>query len=80
MYFVYFLQSINNPKKTYIGYTCNIEERLIKHNQGGSIHTSKHKPWKLIGYIAFESDKKAMAFETYSKYGSGNAFVKKHLW
>jgi predicted GIY-YIG superfamily endonuclease len=52
MYYVYILQSINHPHKTYIGITPDIANRLTVHNQGGSIYTSKLKASKLIGYIA----------------------------
>ncbi|MCH7974756.1 MAG: GIY-YIG nuclease family protein, partial [Bacteroidetes bacterium] len=33
-YYVYVLQSINNPDKFYVGYTINIKDRLTKHNEG----------------------------------------------
>ena len=41
----------------------NIKKRLAKHNDGGSAHTSKHKPWKIKNAIAFEDEEKALAFE-----------------
>lgn len=54
--------------------------RLVKHNEGGSPHTAKFKPWKLVAYIAFQDKEKAAAFEQYLKSGSGHAFANKHLW
>ena len=80
MYYVYLLRSIKNSSKTYIGYTTNIDQRLETHNSGGSIHTSKHRPWKLVTYIAFDLEEKAIEFEKYIKIGSGYAFAKKRLW
>jgi putative endonuclease len=80
MYFVYFLRSINNPEKTYSGYTTNLQERLNTHNMGGSVHTAKYKPWHLVTYIAFDDEQKAKDFEKYIKVGSGNAYAKKRLW
>jgi putative endonuclease len=80
MYFVYFLRSINNSKQTYVGYTTNIDQRLETHNSGGSVHTSKYKPWNMVTYVAFDSEEKAKSFEKYVKVGSGNAWAKKHLW
>jgi len=78
-YFVYILQSISNPDKYYVGYTTNIKERLIKHNEGGDKYTSKYKPWKIKNAISFIEKEKALAFEKYLKSHSGRAFAKKHF-
>lgn len=80
MYYVYLLKSIKDSSKTYIGFTTNIEQRLETHNSGGSIHTRQYRPWKLITYIAFDSEEKAVEFEKYIKTGSGHAFAKRRLW
>lgn len=80
VYYVYFLRSLKNSSKTYIGYTTNLEQRLDTHNSGGSIHTKKDKPWKLIIFIGFDTEKKAKYFEEYIKIGSGHAFAKKRFW
>ncbi len=79
MYYVYILQSKNFPKQNYIGQTDNVDQRLYVHNTGGSPHTAKYKPWKLISSISFESKEKAIEFEQYLKSGSGRAFIKKRL-
>jgi len=80
MYYVYLLRSLQDPLKTYIGYTTNVEQRLETHNSGGSIHTSKYRPWELVMYMAFASREKAIDFEKYIKVGSGSAFAKKRFW
>lgn len=80
MYYVYLLRSIKNPSKTYIGFTNNLEQRLETHNSGGSIFTEPDRPWKLIMYLAFDSEQKAIEFEKYIKVGSGYAFAKKRFW
>ena len=80
MYYVYHIRSVNYSNKLYIGYTTNLKERLIKHNEGGSVHTSSYRPWKLVMYHVFTCEKKAVAFEKYLKSGSGNAFAKKRFW
>jgi putative endonuclease len=49
------------------------------HNEGRSAHTSKYKPWKLVTYMAFSNESKALEFERYLKSGSGHAFAKRHL-
>jgi len=79
MYFVYILQSVNYPEKTYIGFTNNITNRLSVHNDGGSVYASKYKPWRLYNYIVFHEELKAIEFEKYLKSGAGKAFVNKHF-
>jgi len=80
MYYVYFLRSLKDQSKTYIGYTTDVEQRLMTHNSGSSPHTSKNKPWELVSYVAFESQEKALNFEKYIKVGSGHAFARKRFW
>jgi putative endonuclease len=79
MYYVYLIKSVTNPTKTYIGFTNNIKERLRKHNEGASIYTSDFRPWKLVSFIGFDEELKALDFEKYIKSGSGYAFAKKRL-
>ena len=81
MYYVYLLRSEKDPSKTYVGYTTNIEERLERHNKGDCTrHTDEHMPWKLVVFLAFDSEKKARSFERYIKEGSGYAFAKRRFW
>jgi putative endonuclease len=79
MYYVYILQSLSFANQRYIGYSTDLKQRLSDHNSGKSPHTSKYIPWKLVMYIAFEDELKALAFERYLKSGSGHAFYKKHF-
>jgi len=80
MYYVYLLKSLKDFSKTYIGYTSNLKKRLEVHNSGGSSHSKRYAPWKLIVYLAFDSEQKARNFEKYIKVGSGNAFAKKRFF
>ena len=79
MYYVYVLQSINNPEHFYVGYTNNLKQRIKAHNSGNSIHTNKFKPWNLRGYFAFDSEEKARKFEAFLKTGNGRNFQKKFV-
>jgi predicted GIY-YIG superfamily endonuclease len=79
MMYVYFLQSIDFPKETYVGLTDDLRARLTAHNKGQSKHTSKFKPWRVVTYLAFSDHEKAVAFERYMKSSSGRAFTKKRL-
>jgi putative endonuclease len=80
MQYTYILKSITDPTKTYIGCTSDLKTRLKSHNSGSSSHTAKYRPWKIEVYLAFSSNKKALAFEKYLKSGSGRAFAKKHFY
>ncbi len=80
MFYVYLLKSISNPSKTYVGFTTDLKERLYHHNTGGSEFTSDFRPWRLVTYVGFDEEKKAIEFEKYLKVGSGYAFAKRHLW
>lgn len=77
MFYTYILQSITNPEHFYVGYTNDLKKRIQTHNAGGSVHTSKFKPWKLYGYIAFDTKEKAKRFEKFLKSGNGRTFQKK---
>ncbi|MBX9805939.1 MAG: GIY-YIG nuclease family protein [Alphaproteobacteria bacterium] len=79
MYFVYSIQSENNPNRYYVGLTADLMRRLEEHNAGKSLHTSKFKPWTLTISVAFSDKSKAEKFETYLKTSSGRAFSKKHF-
>lgn len=80
MYYVYLIKSINNPDKTYIGFTTDLKQRLKNHNEGASIYTTDFRPWKLVTYICFDDESKAQKFEKYLKVGSGHAFAQRRLW
>jgi predicted GIY-YIG superfamily endonuclease len=79
MFYVYILQSINNPEHFYVGYTNDLKKRIKDHNSGFSIHTNKFKPWKIRSYFAFDTKEKAEKFEAYLKTGNGRIFSKKHV-
>ncbi len=78
-YFVYLLRSINNPDKTYVGFTERLDERLEEHNSGSQIYSHRYAPWELVTYIAFSTRTEAINFEKYLKTPSGKAFISKHL-
>jgi putative endonuclease len=79
MTYVYFLQSIDYPDQNYVGLAGDLRARLKVHNSGGSLHTAKYKPWRLVTYVGFSDEAKAVAFERYMKTASGRAFAKKRL-
>ena len=80
MHHVYILRSLSHPNETYTCYTSwQVEDRLKKHDKGDVPHTSKHVPWQLEFYAAFNDKHTALAFESYLKSHSGKAFSKNRL-
>ena len=58
------LKSIRNGlNKTYVGYTKNIKDRLIKHNSNKGAKSTKGHKWILIYKKRFKTKSEAMSFE-----------------
>lgn len=77
MFTVYVLQSINFDK-IYIGFTSNIENRIIAHNHPANKGwTKSFKPWKVIYTEEFETKADAMNREKQLKNGKGREFIHK---
>lgn len=72
---VYILQSIVNPKKTYVGYSVDINRRLRQHNGelvGGAKSTKSGRPYKIVCYISgFPDNTSALQFEWRCHHPSG---------
>ena len=47
MFYVYILYSPSRDKY-YVGYTSNVQERIIEHNSGATNYTRSGKPWNLV--------------------------------
>ena len=80
MFYVYVIRSLSHPKRYYIGFTENIDQRVKEHNAGRSLHTAKYGPWELEFYLAVPSKTKALELERYLKSGSGRAFLQRHIF
>ena len=80
MFYVYLIQSEAFPEQRYVGFTSDLKKCIATHNAGGSVHTSKYKPWKLVSYHAFLEEHRAREFKHYIKMGSGKAFANKRFW
>jgi len=52
-----------NKKKTYVGYTNNLVERLKKHNSNKGAKSTKGYKWKVIFKKKFLTKSKAMRYE-----------------
>ncbi len=73
------LQSELDSERWYTGASADLKTCLTEHNSGKSPYTAKFKPWRLMTYIGFDDQQKAVAFERYLKSGSGRAFAIGHL-
>jgi len=75
MFNVYVLYSPSFDK-IYIGYTSNIEQRMLSHNElGKKGYTLKYRPWKLIHTEPFEIKSDAMMREKALKSARGRAWI-----
>ena len=74
MYTVYVLYS-DSSNKHYTGFTTNLENRLLSHNELGKEWTSKYRPWNLIYTKSFEEKKEALQYERWLKSGVGREFI-----
>ena len=52
-----------NKKKTYVGYTNNLNNRLKKHNSNKGAKSTKGYKWKIIFSKKFSSKNQAMSYE-----------------
>ena len=75
MYYVYILKSRKN-NKLYKGFTSDLKRRFHEHNSGKSTFTKNNKPWDLVYYEAFLSEKDARIEEIFLKSGKGKERIK----
>ena len=76
MYFVYVLVS-ERDRRTYVGFSDNIERRLTQHNAGQVRATKHRRPLKLFHLEEFHTMKEAKERELWWKSGSGRNQLKK---
>tara|TARA_B100000586_G_C19704261_1_gene258813 strand:+ start:195 stop:449 length:255 start_codon:yes stop_codon:yes gene_type:complete len=63
-FYVYIIETIGNSfKKTYVGYTNNLNDRLKKHNTNKGAKSTKGHQWKLIYKKKFPAKSSAMSYE-----------------
>lgn len=75
MFTVYVLYS-EKYHKIYIGYTCNIAQRLLAHNELETKgYTLRYRPWNLIHTEDFLEKSEAMKREKQLKSAKGREFI-----
>ena len=66
--------------KIYIGFTSNVQQRILAHNDDKNSGWSRSfRPWKLIYFEEFESKSEAMAREKQLKSAKGRAFIRERI-
>ena len=69
--FVYLLQSLQDPRKTYIGVTNDISRRIRQHNGeivGGARYTRRFRPWKFYALFRLRTRTHALQLEYRAKH------------
>ena len=66
-YFVYMLKSLDKKSVTYVGYTKDLNKRIMLHNSGKGAKFTRGRRWKLIYKESFRSKIKAISREYYIK-------------
>ncbi len=79
MHYVYLIESVYDHSRRYVGRTDDLKARIVEHNSGKSVYTSRFRPWHLVCYLGFAEAGRAVDFERYLKSGSGKTFLKRHL-
>jgi putative endonuclease len=78
MHYCYILLSLKSHI-FYFGSANDLKLRLKLHNESKVKSTKAFRPWKLVWYSAFGTEKEARDFEKYLKSGSGKSFAYKRL-
>ena len=66
-FYVYMLISVEIKPVTYVGYTKDINKRLLLHNAGKGAKFTRGRKWKLIYKELLRSKSKAISREYYIK-------------
>jgi len=78
MYKVYILKSLNKSRY-YIGHTENLENRLLRHDNGKVKSTKFYRPWKLVHEEGYDTKSEAYKRELEIKSYKGGIKFKKLL-
>ena len=64
VYYVYLIKTLDDYlKKSYVGYTNDLSQRINKHNNNQGAKSTKGYKWELIYKKRFYSKNKALSFE-----------------
>ena len=79
MFYVYLIQSIKTTE-LYVGYTADIEQRIISHNDANNTSTKHGVPWELVYVEGYRSERDARIREKKLKHhGNSKRFVRERI-
>ena len=78
MFYTYILKS-EKDGKMYIGFSNDLKQRILEHNNGFVPATKTRRPLTLIYYEACLNKQSAIEREKYFKTGFGRRFLKNRL-
>lgn len=79
MYYVYLIKSKKNGR-VYTGYTSDLKQRFVDHNNGKSKYTKNNRPYFLVYYEAYLSKEDAQKREKNLKLrGNASAQLRKRI-
>jgi len=79
---IYTVYVLHSPKfdKIYIGYTSDLEQRMLSHNKlGKKGWTIKFRPWKIIHTELYKTKADALKREKMLKGGMGRKWIRENL-
>jgi len=78
MFYTYVLKSLKD-NKLYIGFSKDLKNRLIEHNNGLVESTKNRRPLKIVYYEASLNKEKAIKREKDLKTGFGRMYLKNRI-
>ena len=78
MYFTYVLRS-QKDGRLYIGYTENLDKRILEHNSGKVKSTKYRIPLNLVYYEVCRNQEDALHREKYLKSTYGHRYLKNRM-
>jgi putative endonuclease len=78
MYFTYVLRS-QKDSRLYIGYTENLDKRILEHNSGKVKSTKYRIPLNLVYYEVCRNQEDALHREKYLKSTYGHRYLKNRM-
>ena len=79
MFYVYLIQSIPT-KEIYVGYTADVEQRILSHNSSANLATKHGVPWELVYVEGYRSERDARIREKKLKHhGNSKRFVRQRI-
>ncbi len=71
---------LENPKqRLYIGYTNDVDGRLMRHNMGAVKSTKGRGPWRIIYTKEFTTKVEASTYERYLKTLKSPKYIREYI-